>query len=287
MWGQIAVNGLSYGSTLALLGLAFSITYMGCRFFTFAFGASYVAAAYVVLALHQSYSLLVCMIVGVLVAAALAAALETLCFGPLRARNDNPMILMIASIGIYTVVENLISLQFGDDTRSFRTGLSSMLSFGAISLSLTQLYIVVVSAILVAAVHVFLRYNVYGTALRALSSNAALAMIAGLELKRITIVAVTLGGALAGVASCLQALDTDIVPTMGFWALTYGIIASVVAGPRRPTLAALSGLGIGLVSNLAVAWIPSKWQDAIAFMILAVVLYVRTRPGQDAISKLA
>src|SRR4051794_21744601 len=128
MWGQIAVNGLSYGSTLALLGLAFSITYMGCRFFTFTFGASYVAASYVVLALHQSYSLLVCMITGVLVAAALAAALEVLCFGPLRARNDNPMILMIASIGIYTVAENLISLQFGDDTRSFRTGLSLMLS---------------------------------------------------------------------------------------------------------------------------------------------------------------
>ena len=284
---QITLNGISYGATLALIGLAYSITFMGSRFFTFTFGTSYVTAAYVVLALRTVFPLWLCFFVGVLVAAAIAAALEEVCYGPLRKRNDNSMVLMLASIGIFTVAENLISLHFGDDTKSFRDGLSPTLSLGAVRLTLTQAIIIASSAALICATYVFLRWNSYGTALRALSSNPQLAQIAGLDIRRITFVAVALGGALAGLTSCLQALDTDMVPTMGFWALTYGIIASVVAGPRRPALAAISGFAIGLVSNLAIAWIPGQWQDTVAFAILAVVLFVRARPGQDILANVA
>jgi branched-chain amino acid transport system permease protein len=287
MIGQIALNGVSYGATLAVIGLAFSITYMGCRFFAFTFGASYVSAAYVVLALHRVLPLWFCFVIAVLAAGLLAVVLEEICFSPMRARNDNPMVLMLASIGIYTIVENLISLRFGDDTRSFRGGLSPVLLVGQLRFTETQLLIVGASVVLVGAAYAFLRWHTYGASLRALSSNPTLAQIAGLDVKRTTLVAVMLGGTLAGLASCLQALDTDMVPTMGFWGLTYGIIASVVAGPRNPMLAALSGLGIGLVSNLAVAWIPGQWQDAIAFVILAGVLYFRAQARRDILSSVA
>lgn len=66
-----------------------------------------------------------------------------------------------------------------------------------------------------------------------------------------------------------------MTPTMGFNALVMGVIAVIVGGIWSLPGAALGGLFIGLAQNLGVYWLPSKWQDTIAFAILIVFLLFR------------
>ena len=84
--------------------------------------------------------------------------------------------------------------------------------------------------------------------------------------------AFAIGSFLVAVASIMISFDTDMTTTMGFNALVMGVIAIIVGGINSLPGAALGGLFIGLAQNLGVYWLPSKWQDTIAFVILILFL---------------
>jgi branched-chain amino acid transport system permease protein len=112
----------------------------------------------------------------------------------------------------------------------------------------------------------------FGKSLRALSNDAELACLSGVNSNRYILYAFMIGSFLAAVASIMISFDTDMSPTMGFNALVMGVIAVIVGGINSLPGAALGGLFIGLAQNLGVYWLPSKWQDTIAFGILILFL---------------
>ena len=112
----------------------------------------------------------------------------------------------------------------------------------------------------------------FGKSLRALSNDVELARLSGVNSNRYILYAFMIGSILAAVASIMISFDTDMTPTMGFNALVMGVIAVIVGGINSLPGAALGGLFIGLAQNLGVYWLPSKWQDTIAFGILILFL---------------
>lgn len=275
MLTQITINGLAVGCLIGILGLAFSITYIGCRFFAFTFGASYSLAVYAVVALQSALPMPAAVFLGILVAAAIAMGLEAVVFGPLRDRRADSLTLMLASMGLYLAIENTISLVFGDQTRSLWQGDTPAIAVGAAHVSITQLAIIASAFLVTMTTAVLFSTSLTARVMRALSSNLELATAIGLPARRMTLIAVGIGGGLAGIAACLQGFDTGIVPSIGFSAMLNGIVASVVAGPRRPLWAAASGVAVGLLSNYVIVWIGSEWQNGLLFLILGASLLAR------------
>ena len=303
---QLAINSLIAASVYALIALSFSLIYSTTRFFHFAHGAVYVAGAYsayvVVDALRRvasvaaevgrvpsGYAGLVGMdggvtllgmavagLVAMIVATVLGGLMELGVYRPLRRRLATPVVLLIASLGMYIVLQNVISAVFGDDTKTIRTWpVREGLNILGARITPVQIIIIGTTVVLFVATILILKYTKAGTAMRALAANPELARVVGMDTDRVILYTFLVGSALCGAAGVLISLDIDMTPTMGLNALLMGVVAAIVGGIGSLPGAALGALLLALAQNFGVWKIPSQWQDAIAFAILLVFLVFR------------
>jgi branched-chain amino acid transport system permease protein len=202
--------------------------------------------------------------------------IELLIYKPLRRKGTTPLILLLASLGIYIVLQNIISMTFGDDTKTLRSGIvREGLEFLGGRITPIQITIILVSILLLIACSALMKYTKIGTAMRAVASDPDLAVISGIDSDRVILFTFALGSALAGVAAILVSFDIDMTPTMGMNALMMGVVAVIIGGVGSIPGAALGGYLLAFAQNFGVWKISSQWQDAIAFIILLIFLLFR------------
>jgi branched-chain amino acid transport system permease protein len=275
---QFLLNGLIAGSVYALVALSFALIYTPTRFFHFAHGAVFAWGAYFgyVCSVLLKLPLWVAFPLAVGMTAMLGVGLEVGIYRPLRRRGATGLVLLLASLGLYAVLQNLISLLFGDETKSLRTGevAEGIALFGA-RITPIQLWTIFAFIASFASVWAILKFTKFGKSLRAVASDPELALVHGVDSGRVVLGAFALGSGLAGLAAILVALDVDMTPTMGLNALMMGIVAMIVGGIGSVPGTMLGGLLLGLAQHLGVWRIGSEWQDAIAFAILLLFLLLR------------
>ena len=275
---QLIVNGIIAGSVYVLVALGFGLIYGTTRFFHFAHGAIYTAGAYfaytfiALLGLPLFFSLFL----AILFTSLLGVLTEISIYRPLRERGATSLVLLIASLGIFIVIQNVISLIFGDDTKTIRSGVvtEGINILGARITQIQILTIVVCLALFIITTLIVMRTRI-GKAIRAIGNDPELALISGIDTDRAILYTFAVGSALAAVAAILVAFDVDMTPTMGMNALMMGVVAVIIGGVGSIPGAALGGLLLGLAQHLGVWQISSKWQDAIAFVILLSFLLFR------------
>lgn len=276
---QLLLNGIVSGSAFALIGLSFYIIYAPAKFLHFTHGAVYAVAAYATLAAltWMRLPLLIAVALGGVMAIVLGCVCEFCLYRPLRYRGASGLVAMLASLGAYVVLQNGISLLFGDDVKSLSLGevTEGTRVFGA-RLASAQIAIVVGCACAFALSRLVLTHTEFGKALRAVTSDSELASIRGVDVARTTLGAFAFGSGLVGLAGVLVGLDVGLTPTMGLNALMMGIVAMIAGGTRSPIGILLGGLMLGFAQSLGVWKIGSQWQDSIAFVIL--VAFVLLRP---------
>ena len=278
MTSQLLANGLIAGSVYALVALGFSIIYSTVRFFHFAHGAVYTAGAYFTYLFFAICNLpfAVAVAAAVVLAALLGVGIEFFVYKPIKGQGASSTILLIASLGVFIVLQNLISLFFGDDTKTIRTGeVREGLNVLGARITPVQITIILTSLVLFALTAVILKRSKIGKALRAVANDPELAVVSGLDKDKIIYFTYFVGSALAAIAAILISLDIDMTPLMGFQAMLYGVVAVVIGGLGNILGAYFGGLLLGLAQHLGVWYISSKWQDAIAFVILILFLLFR------------
>jgi branched-chain amino acid transport system permease protein len=261
-----------------MVALSFVLIYLPARFFHFAHGAVFAWAAYFAYLCHTwlGQPLWLAVPLGVLACGGLGAGLERAVYFPLRRRGAGNVELLVASLGLYALLQNTISMVFGDETK--RLGGTSVMEgvnvFGG-RVTPTQLCIVFTCIASFLVVWAVLRFTRLGRALRAVASDPELAMAQGVRPNRVILVAFASGSVLAGLASVLVALDVGMNPTMGLNALMMGVVAAVVGGIGSVPGVFLGGLFLGLSQHLGVWRIGTEWQDSIVFLILILFLVFR------------
>jgi len=277
MLPQLFVNGLIAGGVYSLVALGFGLIYSTARFFHFAHGAVYAVGAYLTYAgWLLGLSLYVAIPLAVIGTAMLGALIDVGIYRPLRKKNASSLILLLASLGLFTVIQNFISLIFGDDTKTIRSGAvtEGLPLFGA-RITPIQIAIIIVSALLILLCWILMKRTKVGKAMRAVANDPELARVVGIEPDRVILFTFALGSALAAVAAILISLDTDMTPMMGFYALLMGVVAVIAGGVGSIPGAALGGLLVGMAQHLGVWKIPTQWQDTIVFLILIFFLLFR------------
>ncbi|NQT94142.1 MAG: branched-chain amino acid ABC transporter permease [Lentisphaerae bacterium] len=277
LW-QLTINGVIAGAVYALVGIGFALIYNTAKFFHFAHGAVFTLGAYFTLVLANGLGLplLLAFPIAVILAALLGCSLEMFVFASIRRKGGSPLVLLLSSLGLYVILQNLISICFGDGIKTLRTGVvkGGMELLGA-RITPVQVSIIAASVILLVTLVIFLRSTKIGKAMRATSSDARLADVCGINSGRVMVCAFGIGSALTAVAGILVALDVDMTPTMGLNALMMGIVAVIIGGRHSVLGIALGALLLGMAQHLGVWYIGSQWQDAIAFFILLAFLLVR------------
>jgi branched-chain amino acid transport system permease protein len=259
-------------------GLGFALIYRTAGFFHFSYGAIITSGAYFALLFHQwlNFPLPISLLGAISATAALGILLDWMIYRPLRHRQSTSLIATLASLGIYTVIGNLISLLFGDEIQSILQGTPppSLNLFGA-AITPVQTGILASSILLTGTIVLWMKTSDLGKAMRAQASDAMLARVCGIDSDRLIQWAFAIGSCLAGITGILIALDLDMTPTMGMTPMLMGMVAFIIGGLDRLVGVVLGALVLGFLQQLAVWFIGAEWQNAIAFIVLLAFLLFR------------
>jgi branched-chain amino acid transport system permease protein len=187
------------------------------------------------------------------------------------------MTSLITAIGVSLLLENLGQLVFGATPQSVRTPAPSFsLTLGDVTVKSADLVIFVVSLLIAGFLYVLVMKTKTGTAMRAVSYNLDAAKLMGVPTDRIIAFTFALGSAFAAVAGVLVGMAIpQIHPLMGIMYGLKAFVAAVLGGIGNIPGAMLGGLILGVAETMVSGYISSTYRDAIAFILLVVILLFR------------
>lgn len=292
---QQVINGIQLGSIYALIALGYTMVYGVLRLINFAHGDVFMIGAYIgyfvatgmkieeqptmgtallALAPVLLVSMVACTILGLVI--------ERLAYRPLR--RAPRLTALITAIGLSLLLENGAQLLFKADPKFFKgvtpQGAAQTLRLGGITISKDQMVLVAAAALLMAVLWYVVHRTRIGKAMRAVSHDADAAALMGVNTDGVISFTFGLGAALAGAGGVLFASLTyaKILPLLGVSMGLKAFVAAVVGGIGSIPGAMLGGLLMGLSESFVKGaktigpFEPSRWTDAVAFILLIVVL---------------
>ncbi|MDD3668878.1 MAG: branched-chain amino acid ABC transporter permease [Alphaproteobacteria bacterium] len=202
--------------------------------------------------------------------------LEALAYKPMRLHGASPMILLVVSLGLYTVFEATISLIFGAQYYTLGKALNAhQINLGIATMPVIQFVTIILFFGFYIGLRIFLERTFIGKQIRAVHDSTTLAHIIGMRTDRIILIVSVIAGAILGVCGILIGYDVGMEPTMGFNWLFKGMISAIIGGMRNLKGAFWGALFLAFSENIAVWIFASEWRDLISFIIFIGFLYVR------------
>ena len=276
VFAQLALNGAVAGSVYALIALGFALIFTSSRVFHFAHGGVYTFSAF------AGYTALVTLKLGVVagfLAAIVTAALiglliNILLYEPMKAGGVSPFVAMISSFGVLIIITHVTAMIWGSNPVVLsRGGQTTVYRLGPVYTTDAQLLIIGFAAALAIALWIFFRHMRLGVAIRAMGNDSELAEVVGMPAKRLRHISFIVGSALVGVSAMLIGLNVGIIDfNMGMDIILMATVAMIIGGLGNVGAAAGGGFVLGMIQNIAIWKIESKWQLALSFAILIVVL---------------
>lgn len=276
---QLLANGLVNGSHYALLALGFGLIMGTTRIVHFAYGPVYALSAFGCwfVAAKLGASLWLAVPAGVLLGAAAGVFAYRAVYRPFERQGSSPLVVLIASLGLLIVLENAIGLVFGTDTKVVPDAPSTLFLWGPVVITGVQIAQIVALLAIGGLVALFLNRTRMGKAVLAMTDNAEMARVVGIDTLRVSTVAFALGSAIAAVPACLLLVRDGATAHMGFLAVFMAFVAVVVGDVGSLRGAVLGGLVLGIVESAGMIRISTEWQSSVAFVVLFLVLLFRPR----------
>ncbi len=286
---QQLLNGLTGGSTYALIAIGYTMVYGIIGMINFAHGEVYMIGSYVTFIALTGLAMLgleslPLMIFGafalsIIVTSAYGYSIERVAYRPLR--GSNRLIPLISAIGMSILLQNFVRIAQGARDvamPSLVTGgvtIGDEASFHA-SLSYMQIIIFATTLIAMIALSIFISRSRTGRACRACSEDIKMTGLLGINSNAIIAITFVIGAILAAVAGVLLSLYYGVVnPYIGFMAGLKAFTAAVLGGIGSIPGAVLGGLVLGVTEAMTSGYFSSQYKDAVAFALLILILLFR------------
>jgi branched-chain amino acid transport system permease protein len=282
---QQLLNGITWGSIYALIALGYTMVYGVLKLINFAHGevymigamaGYYVAHALGVAAAPSLGALIVVLLASMLVCGLLGALIERVAYRPLRGAGR--LAPLITAIGVSLLLQNLGQIVFGADPKFFPPLIQSaeVIRVGGIAVSNIQVVVLATAIVLMAALQYVVQRTRFGRAMRAVSYDAPAAALMGVPVDRVILGTFVLGSMLAAAAGILVGLSNPkIDPLMGLMPGLKAFVAAVLGGIGSVPGAMAGGLLLGVIETFVTGYLSSTYRDAIAFVILVLILLYR------------
>lgn len=289
---QQAVNGIARGGYYALVAVGYTLVYGVLQLINFAHSEVFMLGAYSawyparmlgyvpekggedpkampfgILTSLILFAMAVCALIGALI--------ELAAYRPLR--KAGKLAPLITAIGVSLFLQYGAQLVFSSQPKSFPSPeiTQGSLQAAGVSVAYSKIAILLVAGVLMAGLWLFVQRSRPGRAMRAVSHDMRVAQLMGINVNRTISLTFALGSALAAVGGVLVAVDQpSITPFMGAGIGLKAFVAAVLGGIGSIPGAVLGAVLLGLAEGLVSAW-STNYADAVAFLILVVVLLVR------------
>ena len=289
------ISGISLGSIYALIALGYTMVYGIAKMLNFAHGDIIMVGGYAVFtAMSTAWCpVWLSVIISIVVCTVLGVVIEKVAYKPLR--NAPPLAVLITAIGVSYLLQNLALLIFGSAARNFTSVVDGMPPFMTVSetgthfftavepgvqtslkVSMETFLSIVVSLVIMAALTWFINKTKAGKAMLAVAEDKGAAQLMGINVNSTISLTFAIGSALAAVASVLMfSAYPQLSPYTGSMPGIKAFVAAVFGGIGSIPGAMIGGVLLGIIEQLAKAYISSQLSDAIVFLVLIIVLVVR------------
>jgi len=295
---QNLINALQWGSFYALIALGYSMVYGILMLFNFAHGDIFMVGAYIgfgvatgitalasfgAIALPNWLILVLTIIISMFLTSFVGILVERLGYRPLREAPRASAAITGLMIGIILETGNLALL--GAKRVSFPSLIkSSTYNFGGVFVTNKKIMIVVVSLMLMFALHQFVRRTKYGMAMRAMAYDYIVIPLMGVSINRVAAMTFAIGSALAAAAGILFGLAYPVLdPYMGVSFGWKAFVAAILGGRGSILGACIAGFMLGFIEIMTVPAIQvvnrlfdlnigSNLRDLIAYSIVLLIL---------------
>ncbi len=272
---QYLFSGLTNGAIFALIALGFGIIYNATTIINFAQGEMVMLGALSAISFyHLKPSLPLAFVGGVATVIVVGLVFERLALRPVR--EPTPLTLIIITVGGAVLIKGLAMLYWGKEAYSLPSfSGEAPLYLGTATILPQNLWVLGLTALLVAVLEAFFRLTLVGKAMRACAYNARAARLVGIPPGRMVQLSFGLSAALGAAGGILIVPLTMGMYDMGTMLGLKGFSAAILGGLGSSLGGVLGGLLLGVAESLACGLISSGYRDAVAFFILLVVLFLR------------
>lgn len=268
-------NGLVVGATYGLVGMGFAIIYKATGVVNFAQGELLMLTAYIAFSLTQSLALsfFPLLLVTLPIAIAMGVLLERIFIRPML--GEPVFSIVMVTVGLAVILRGLTIMVWGPDPHAFPLGLSTtVVHVGPVPFYPVQLYALASLALAAGGAWAFFRFTRLGIAMRAVAANEGAALLMGIRVSRIHMIAWSFSAAIAALAGVLFAAMFKLGPTIWFAGLR-SFPAVILGGLDSVLGAALGGLVIGVIENMAQGYLGQGLREVAGFAVIVLILMVR------------
>ena len=293
----LVVNGVLLGAIIALGAIGLTLIYGILNFANIAHGDYMTMGAYAALFIVGSilprlglesggfgpftfgYPLLIALPIGVAAMAVLAVALDVAVYRRLRNRGVNAVVLSMASLGVAIAMRGLVQVIWSGATQSYPRESKQVYHLPMdVRIPPDAIFVAIIAIILVVAVYLILNRTKMGKAMRATADNPDLALVSGIDTRRVIWATWIMGAVLAGTAGILLGVyQAQLMPIMGWKFLLPLFAAVILGGIGNPYGALVGAFVIGVTSEVSTQWMNPSYKPAVAFGIMIAMLLVRPR----------
>ena len=273
------INGISLGSVYAIIALGYTMVYGIAKMLNFAHGDIIMVGGFTTFTVVSTMggSPLLGVLAAVVVCTVLGVTVERVAYRPLR--GASPLAVLITAIGVSYLLQNVALLIFGSNARQFTSVVNVLplkLAGGALSISGVTIVTIAACIIIMIGLMLFINKTKIGQAMLAVSEDRGAATLMGINVNGTIAVTFAIGSALAAIAGVLLcSAYPSLTPYTGSMPGIKAFVAAVFGGIGSIPGALIGGVLLGVIENLAKAYISSQLSDAIVFSVLIIVLLVR------------
>ncbi len=273
---ETLINGLSMGSTYAMIALGYTMVYGIAKMLNFAHGDVIMVGGYTMfVTLMACGQPLLAVLAAVIFCTVLGVTIEKVAYKPLR--GASPLAVLITAIGVSYLLQSLALILFGSAPKMVNIADLGNVSLGGLSIPVYTLITLACSVVIMVILTLFVKYTKTGRAMIAVSEDKDAAQLMGINVNKIIMITFAIGSALAAFAGLFMLMKSpSLTNTLGAMPGIKAFTAAVIGGIGSIPGAMVGGLLMGVVEAISLTIPPlAPYTDAIEFIILIIILLVR------------
>jgi len=278
---EILFTSLVASSVYILISVGLTLTFGVLEFINFAHGEMAMLGAFIFFSLYISSGLplIIAILLTAIIVGLIGVAIEKTTFKPVRDKQE--FIPLVLSVGVSLIIQAFAIMIWGAGSKTYQltSAKPKIYEFlgGKLTITPTELTIIISSAILTAGLYFFLKYSRTGKAIRAVSDNKQVAAIMGINVNKTITLLFAIGSGLAAIGGILIAFDQNLHPRMGLELSIKAFAAIIIGGVGKLHGAIIGALIIGFSENLVVGLTPLKasYKHLVVFILFVIVLLIK------------